>query len=140
MKKSRIIVYICAFIFIIIFGCCITNKLDSKTENVNTNSQLSNKKIGWGIKRKNNHQQPDLGSTNKNLLEKYNGISIGNQISKNVYLTFDAGYEAGYTEKILEVLKQNNVKAVFFLKAHFINSKPELVQKMIEDGHTIGNH
>lgn len=65
---------------------------------------------------------------------------MGNKQNKYVYLTFDEGYEAGYTEKILEVLKNNNVKACFFITAHYLNSKPELVQKMIQQGHTIGNH
>ena len=46
----------------------------------------------------------------------------------------------GYTEKILEVLKQNNVKATFFITAHYVNTEPELVQKMIDEGHIIGNH
>ena len=59
---------------------------------------------------------------------------------KKVYLTFDNGYEAGYTEKILEVLKQNAVKACFFVTAHYVNSKPELVQQMINEGHIVGNH
>ncbi len=46
----------------------------------------------------------------------------------------------GYTEKILEVLKQNDVKACFFITAHFLNTQPELVKKMIDEGHTVGNH
>ena len=50
------------------------------------------------------------------------------------------GYEAGYTEKILEVLKQNNVKATFFITAHYVNTQPELVKRMIDEGHIIGNH
>lgn len=101
---------------------------------------LSNKSIGWGIKRAENHQQPDLGSENKRLLDEYKGIAMGDANTKYVYLTFDEGYEAGYTEKILEVLKNNNVKACFFITAHYLNTKPELVQRMIEEGHTIGNH
>ena len=101
---------------------------------------LSNKKIGWGIKRAENHKQPDVGSKNREILDKYDGYCLGSNMSKKVYLTFDEGYEAGYTEKILEVLKQNNVKACFFITAHYVNTKPELVQKMIDEGHIIGNH
>lgn len=140
MKKVKKILYICAVIFMLIFGYCTMNFSDSKTQKANSDLNLSNKKIGWGIKRNDNHQQPDLGATNKQLIEKYKGISIGASDSKNVYLTFDAGYEAGYTEKILEVLKQNDVKATFFLTAHYINTEPELVQRMIDEGHIIGNH
>ena len=68
------------------------------------------------------------------------GIAMGNKDSKKVYLTFDNGYEAGYTSKILEVLKANNVKACFFVTAHYVNSAPELVQRMIDEGHIVGNH
>ncbi len=99
-----------------------------------------NKKICWGIKRGINHQQPDLGKENKQLIDKYDGIAMGNANDKNVYLTFDMGYEAGYTEKILDTLKQNDVKACFFITAHYLNTKPDLVKRMIEEGHDVGNH
>ena len=128
------------FIVIFILAICLTANINTDVMKVNADVGISNKKIGWGIKRGNNHEQPNLGSTNKELIEKYAGISIGSNLNKNVYLTFDAGFEAGYTEKILEVLKQNDVKATFFLTAHYINSEPDLVQKMIDDGHIIGNH
>jgi len=54
--------------------------------------------------------------------------------------SYDEGYEAGYTERILAVLKENEVKATFFIKEHYVNTQPELVQKMINEGHIIGNH
>ena len=101
---------------------------------------MSNQKIEWGIKRNNNHEQPDLGSKNKKIIDENQGIAMGNKESKSVYLTFDEGYEAGYTEQILQILKQNNVKAAFFITAHYVNTNAELVQKMIEEGHVIGNH
>ena len=131
-------------IFIVTIIIClftISVVLLDSNEIIQTSSKtISNKKIEWGIKRNNNHEQPDLGSTNKKILDEYKGISMGNKNSKKVYLTFDEGYEAGYTEKILEVLKQNEVKACFFITAHYVNTQPELVQKMINEGHIIGNH
>ncbi|MBR4768687.1 MAG: polysaccharide deacetylase family protein [Lachnospiraceae bacterium] len=57
-----------------------------------------------------------------------------------VYLTMDEGYEAGYTPKILDVLKEKNVKAVFFLTKQFVDSDPDLVRRMIAEGHILGNH
>jgi len=54
-------------------------------------------------------------------------------------LTFDEGYEAGYTENILRILKENDVKATFFITAHYLNTAPELVERMIAEGHSIGN-
>ena len=65
---------------------------------------------------------------------------MGNNIDKYVYLTFDEGYEAGYTSKNLATLKENNVKATFFITAHYLNTQPELVKQMIDEGHIVGNH
>ena len=140
--KSEYIVLSIATICMIVFSVSVIKAND---EAIHVTSQavetsLSDTKIGWGIKRGQNHEQPDLGAKNKALIEKYNGIAMGNSNSKNVYLTFDNGYEAGYTAKILDVLKENNVKATFFITAHYVNSAPELVQRMIDEGHTIGNH
>lgn len=101
---------------------------------------LSTKSIEFGIKRGSNHEQPDVGTTNKKLIEKYNGLVLGNKDSKNIYLTFDVGYEGGYTEKILDTLKQNDVKACFFITGQFYKTNPELIKKMIDDGHIVGNH
>ena len=85
---------------------------------------LSNKKIGWVIKRNDNHEQPDLGSNNKKLIDENEDIAMGNKEDKFVYLTFDEGYEAGYTPQILDVLKENYVKAAFFITGHYLNTKP----------------
>ena len=65
---------------------------------------------------------------------------MGNKDSKNIYVRFDLGYEARYTAKNLEVLKENNVSATFFITAHYVNTASDLVQRMIEEGHIIGNH
>ena len=141
-KKKMRVIFIATFMFAFVFSIAKFKNTDWNGGFIQTNAsgELSNKKICWGIKRKDNHQQPDVGSANKTLLDEYNGICLGNSESKKVYLTFDAGYEAGYMEKILEVLKQNNVKACFFITAHYLNTQPELVQRMIEDGHIVGNH
>ena len=65
---------------------------------------------------------------------------MGNKDSNSIYLTFDLGYEAGYTEHILDVLKENNVKAAFFITGHYLNTQSDLVKRMIEEGHIVGNH
>lgn len=62
---------------------------------------------------------------------------MGNSEKKYVYLTFDAGYEAGYTEGILKVLKENDVTAAFFITAHYINTQLELVKQMIQNGNIV---
>lgn len=138
--SSSSVFLMCTIVLIFTFSVIQSNKdIDVNTIQAGTTT-LSNKKIGWGIKRADNHEQPDLGSENKRIIEKYDGIAIGNAGKKYIYLTFDNGYEAGYTEKILEVLKQNEVPATFFLTAHYINTASDLVQRMIDEGHIIGNH
>lgn len=62
---------------------------------------------------------------------------MGNAEDKYVYLTFDNGYEAGYTAQILDTLKQNNVKAAFFITGHYLNSATDLVERMINEGHIV---
>ena len=139
--KNRRIIYIALMLIIGIFTFNVISLNKDSNNTVTTSGQvLSNKKIEWGIKRNDNHEQPDLGKVNKELIDKYNGMAMGNSNSKKVYLTFDMGYEAGYTEKILEVLKQNDVKACFFITAHYVNTQPDLVKRMISEGHIVGNH
>ena len=134
MKKMIILTTI-----LTIFAVC-TAVVNNEKAVVTSTGTISNKTIGWGIKRNNNHEQPDVGSQNKKILEENNGICLGNNDKKNIYLTFDEGYEAGYTPKILEILKNNNVKATFFITAHYVNTQEELVKQMISEGHIIGNH
>ena len=129
------------FLILFVFSIITVNRKDmKKSVAASANVSLSNKKIGWGIKRNDSHAQPDLGKNNKALLDENEGIAMGNPEKKVVYLTFDEGYEAGMTPKILDVLKKNNVKAAFFITGHYLNSKPELVERMIKEGHIVGNH
>ena len=129
-------------IMVVLIAIILLSIIKNQKENtINTNAEtLSTKKIEWGIKRNDNHEQPDVGSENRKILEENNGICLGNKENKTIYLTFDEGYEAGYTSQILEILKENDVKATFFLTAHYVNTQPELVQQMIDEGHIIGNH
>lgn len=137
MQKKIIYITLILIVGIFTFSVVSLNKNINK-ETVSTSASiLSNKKIGWGIKRNENHEQPDLGSINKKLLEQYGGIAIGNTDNKYIYLTFDEGYEAGYTSKILDTLKENNVKAVFFITGHYLNTASDLVKRMIDEGHIV---
>ena len=139
--KKKSIVTITIVLSILVVSFIAVELLNPNYETIETSStNLSNQKICWGIKRAENHMQPDLGSKNKELMDKYEGISMGNAQDKYVYLTFDEGYEAGYTPRILQILKENNVKAAFFITAHFANTQEELVKEMIQEGHIIGNH
>ena len=142
MKKQKINIKLLAIFILIISVIFLSIISINREENLQeTSSEVSsNKKIGWGIKRNDNHEQPDVGTQNRKLLEESKGICLGNNNDKIIYLTFDEGYEAGYTQKILEVLKANDVKAAFFITAHYVNTQEELVKQMIDEGHIVGNH
>jgi len=124
------------------------NKPEKKPQNISreasteklTTGVLTNKKYGWGLKRNNNHKTPEMPSSISNLLTKYGAYWIGDTQKKVVYLTFDEGYENGFTPKILDILKEQNVKAAFFITGHYLNSQPELVKRMVQEGHIVGNH
>ena len=92
---------------------------------------------GFGVGKINNHERPILPY--KNEIEENNGYYLGKD-EKSVYLTFDCGYENGYTSSILDTLKENDVKATFFITGHYLTSSTELVRRMTDDGHIIGNH
>jgi peptidoglycan-N-acetylmuramic acid deacetylase len=137
-KFIGIVVAVVLCVCFLVHNFALDNK---RTVQVNAGTAtLSNKKINWGTERKKNGVQPNLGTENVKLIEKYGGIAIGNNEDKNIYLTFDNGYEAGYTPQILDILKNCDVKATFFLTAQFFNEEEELVRQMIDDGHTLGNH
>ena len=140
MKKRNIIAVIVIVLLLTTISMQILNNNKTKKTILTSTQNLSTKKIGWGIKRNDNHEQPDLGKTNKKILEKNNGIAMGNNTDKFIYLTFDEGYEAGYTPQILSILKENNVTATFFITAHYLNTQPELVKQMIDEGNIVGNH
>lgn len=70
---------------------------------------------------------------------QWNALFLGNE-SSCIYLTFDEGYENGYTAAILDTLKEKNVCAAFFVTLSYVESEPELVQRMIDEGHVVGNH
>ena len=89
--------------------------------------------------------QDDLGRSTactglQDRFGKYNACFIGAENEKTIALTFDQGYENGYTTPILDTLKEKGVRAVFFLTGHYVRSQPELVQRMIDEGHILGNH
>ena len=140
MKKEAKAIILGSLLTLIISLSMFTESKMPSNIVTNSNNELSNKKIGWGIQRKNSHEQPDLGAKNTELINKYNGMALGNKDKKYIYLTFDLGYEAGYTAKILDALKQNNVKGTFFVTAHYVNTASDLVKRMIDEGHIVGNH
>ena len=93
----------------------------------------------WGLSFQ-QEGQPPVGNATVKYLAKYDAFYMKKTDKKVLYLTFDAGYENGYTAKILDVLKKHDVKAAFFLVGNYIETSPELVKRMADEGHTVGNH
>jgi len=97
--------------------------------------------VRWGLGYEKGVDIP-IGNKSAEYLIEYNSYFHGafNPDEKVLYLTFDAGYENGHTEKILDTLKETNVPATFFLVGTYLKSNPELIARMVEEGHIIGNH
>ena len=102
--------------------------------------EFKNNLLRWGILRKGFGKTPAADPGSPELLSKYGAIYLGDTAKNEIYLTFDEGYENGYTPKILDVLKENNVKAVFFITGPYLSEHQELVRRMVEEGHIVGNH
>lgn len=95
----------------------------------------------FGFKKSINGQLPSIDHEGfKEILEKHGAIFLGDTSQKELYLTFDNGYENGYTVKILDILKEKKAPAVFFVTGHYIKDQPELLKRMVSEGHLIGNH
>lgn len=93
----------------------------------------------WGLSFR-QEGAPPIGNAGKDQLRQYQAAYIGNVGEKVLYLTFDAGYENSCTAKILDTLKEKQVPAAFFLVGNYIRQSPDLVRRMVAEGHTVGNH
>ena len=93
----------------------------------------------WGLSFR-TEGVPPVGPAGSAQLARYDAAYVGDTSQKVIYLTFDAGYENGCTEKILDVLAKHKVPAAFFLVGNYMQTNPDLVRRMVNDGHTVGNH
>ena len=93
----------------------------------------------WGLGFGAEGTQP-TGTASAEELKQYDAFYVGDAEKKVIYLTFDCGYENGNTEPILDALKKHNAPATFFVVGHFLETAPEIAKRMVEEGHTVGNH
>lgn len=93
----------------------------------------------WGLSFPEEGKTP-TGNATSGELSKYNAFYAGNPNKKIIYLTFDAGYENGNTVPILDALKKHHVPATFFVVGNFLKENPDLVKRMQQEGHIVGNH
>lgn len=93
----------------------------------------------WGLSFRQEGAAP-IGNAGADALKKYDAAYLGDTGEKVLYLTFDAGYENGCTEQILDTLKAHNAPAAFFLVGNYLEKNADLVRRMVDDGHIVGNH
>lgn len=93
----------------------------------------------WGLSFPTEGQSP-VGNATVEELAQYNAYYLGDTSQKVIYLTFDCGYENGYTASILDTLKKHNAPAAFFVVGNMIESAPDLIRRMVAEGHIVGNH
>ncbi|MGC7846182.1 delta-lactam-biosynthetic de-N-acetylase [Desulforudis sp. 1088] len=94
----------------------------------------------WYFRRNSEHKPPTTDAAFVRMFNNGKGLYLGDTASRKIYLTFDEGYENGYTSHILDVLRDNEVPAAFFVTGPYVRSQPELVKRMAVEGHVIGNH
>lgn len=130
-------VSIVAVLFLVMYALgALTAK---KVESVGVSALLHEKSENWGLGF-GTEGKPPTGNASAEELKKYNAYFIGDTTQNTIYLTFDCGYENGNTELILDALKKHDVKATFFVVGNFLETSPEIVKRMIAEGHTVGNH
>lgn len=128
---------IVAVLFLVMYALgALTAK---KAESVGVAALLHGKSENWGLGF-GTEGKPPTGNASAEELKKYNAYFIGDTTQNTIYLTFDCGYENGNTEPILDALKKHDVKATFFVVGNFLETSPEIVKRMIAEGHTVGNH
>lgn len=103
--------------------------------------KLENEKKGWGQGvQVDSRNRPISCDSYQTKYGQYGAVFIMPDTSKTMYLTFDEGYENGYTAKILDTLKAKKCSAVFFVTMPYVKQNPDLVRRMIDEGHIVGNH
>ena len=102
-------------------------------------STIQSSEGNWGLGFGEEGKPPKANATFEEL-QKYNAYYAENTEEKVLYLTFDCGYENGNTPAILDALKKHNVKATFFIVGNYLSTSSDLVKRMLEEGHIVGNH
>lgn len=139
---KRIITAFCACVFAVTATSCSSNVTKSNADVFSVTNNLyeiSNKGSGWGFK-KNIGKKPDIPAETDEMMRRYDTCYMDRKEDKTLYLTFDEGYENGYTAQILDVLKEQKVPAAFFITGAYLDREQELVKRMVEEGHIVGNH
>lgn len=133
--KSKYIFFILSLVLLCGIGILVHREKKSEVKAVTANAASKD----WGLSFQEEGKSPVI-DVSEDELAPLDTFYIGDETKKRLYITFDGGYENGNTEAILDALKKHNVKATFFVVGHYLESCPDIVKRMVEEGHTVGNH
>jgi len=134
ISKKMVKVIVCCLVLVVV-GYGGVQIIDKVEGNILQTAAEGN----WGLSFQEEGQSPVANATAE-YLKKYNGYYAEDTKEKVIYLTFDAGYENGNTAIILDALKKHNAPATFFLVGNYVSTCPDLVKRMVAEGHIVGNH
>ncbi len=141
MNKRSYRTYLILGFFIFVFCILVSTNfyMLNNTKTQISDPNLSTQEYSWYFNPRNDGKQPEP-IKEANFFTKYSSYYVGDPNEKVLYLTFDAGYENGTTESILNTLKKHNAKAHFFVVESYIKNNPDLVKRMEKEGHLVCNH
>lgn len=132
LRNVVTIVFLLAMFFL---GRAMATVAGNKVPTAGMVAQVQN----WGLGFGESGTQP-TGNVSAEKLKEYDAYYVGDAKDKVIYLTFDAGFENGHTEAILDALKKHDAQGCFFIVGHYLETAPELVKRMVEEGHIVANH
>ncbi len=135
MKKNLKLIVMGSLCLLTLAGLGMKNSFIQKDEKVVEAMSTGS----WGLSFQEEGKAPVI-DVDANELKELGGYYLGDETKKEIYITFDAGFENGNTPKILDALKKHNVKATFFLVGNYLETCPDLVKRMAEEGHIVANH
>lgn len=135
MKNKSLSIFI--FSLLILMAC---NFISANSYIIQNKSDPENTELNWYFVNRGNNQSPECPKESAEFLDTYDAYYVGDTENKIIYLTFDEGYENGYTVKILDILKEENVPAAFFVVKPYITQNPEIIKRMNLEGHLVCNH
>lgn len=144
ISDVKIAAYISILVASFLFGAALRHFTDSvndtdNVKNAEETSVLSEAEGNWGLGFSKEGEKP-TGNAAPEELAKYHAAFVDTTDEKVIYLTFDAGFENGNMPAILDALKKHKAKGTFFVVGNFLETSPELTKRMVEEGHTVGNH
>lgn len=135
MKYKKTLLILLLFLFMYGAGIGAAKIVDV----FSSSNFLQNATDNWGLGFGEDGTTP-TGNVSAEELQEYDAYYVGDTGKKTIYLTFDCGYENGNTEKILDALKKHNASGAFFVVGNFLETAPDIVKRMTDEGHLVGNH